>query len=342
MESFTMGGVAPKYLIVGVIYSPPGPGTSSPYGPSYVDYTNTTQFGTNTTWSSSFQSGYSYSTSGSLLGITLGGGAEWTQQTDDSTSISINKVASISDKYPGLVPASTVGLNHDNDIILVWLNPALLCTAEEQWNVLPIPAAAQCLVYDPMGIPGDPDAPLMDVVQLPVGELNGHYSLQALNPDTYNILQNHGITSADYPVILSADPYTSCADSISCVQQTIGVNTTRFDLVTGAPIINFSNTCAASTYTATYSDTTTQGKGASSSYTITNTLSGSSSFLLTMNEILKSTQAWTNKWSEATTSMTGQSAQITVNQPCASYSGPSQFKVYKDNVYGSFMLYPTQ
>jgi hypothetical protein len=340
MESFSMGGVAPKYLVLGVIYAPPGPGSTGSFGPSYVDYTNTTQLGTNTTWSSSFANGYSYSTSGSLLGITLGGGAEWTQETDDSTSIAVTKETSVSDKYPGISPASTVGLNHDNDIVLLWLNPALLCTAEEAWTQLPIPAAAQCLIYDPMGIPSDPDSPQMDVVQIPVGELNGHFSMQSLNPDLYQILQNHGVTSADYPTIAGVDPYASCGSSISCVQG-IGANSTRFD-GTGAPIVNFGNNCNSLSYTATYSSTTTAGQGASTSYTITNTLTGSQSFIGTMTEILKSTQTWTNKWSEATSSMTGQSASITVNQPCSGYSGPSQFRVYKDNIYGSFMLYPTQ
>ncbi len=341
MEGFSMGGVAPKYLVLGVVYAPPGPGSTGSFGPSYVDYTNTTQLGANTTWSSSFANGFGYSTEGSLFGITLGGGAEWTQETDDSTSIAVTKEASVSDKYPGLSPATTVGLNHDNDIILLWLNPALLCTAEEQWTQLPIPAAAQCLIYDPMGIPSDPDSPQMDVVQIPVGELNGHYSMQSLNPDLYQILQNHGVTSADYSTILGVVPYASCAGSMSCIQ-TIGANSTRFDVVTGAPIINFANNCNSSSYTATYSSTTTAGQGASASYTITNTLTGSQSFIGTMKEILKSTQTWTNKWSEATSTMTGQSASVTINQPCSGYSGPSQFKIYKDNIYGSFMLYPTQ
>jgi len=33
---------------------------------------------------------------------------------------------------------------------------------------------------------------------------------------------------------------------------------------------------------------------------------------------------------------------VYVNEPSSGYSGPSQFKVYKDNVYGTFMLYPSQ
>jgi hypothetical protein len=342
MESFSLGGVAPKYVVIGVIYAPPNPGPTSAFGPSYVNYTGTTQAGTNSTLSSSFQNESSYSTSGSFLGVTLSGGADWSQTTDDSTSISVNKTISASLAYPGTVPATGVGLNHDDDVIALWINPALLCTAEETWNLLPIPAAAQCVIYDPEGLPGDPDDPAMDVQKIPLGELNGDYSLQLLNSDIYNILQSHNITPADYPTIVSADPYVTCRDSINCVKNVIGVNLTRFDRQDQAPIIDFGNGCIKTDYSVSYQTTTTEGQDASQSFAVTNTLSGSESFLGTMNEILKSTQTWTNKWSETTTSMTGQTAELVVNEPCSGYTGPSQFAVYKDNIYGTFMLFPTQ
>ncbi|MGP8250798.1 MAG: hypothetical protein ACLQHF_02125 [Terracidiphilus sp.] len=345
MNSFSLGGAAPKYLVASVIYAPPNPGPNPSFGPSYVSYEGTSELGTSNSWSSSFTNSSSYSTTASLLGISTSGGGGWTQETDDSTSISYNKTSSTTEAYPGIEPANVVGLNHDNDIILLWINPAIECVAEGAWNPLPtvnVPAAAQCVIFDPKQAPGDPDDPDPDTEQLPVGELNGDYSLQLLNPDTYNILQSHGITSADYPTILAADPYWTCKASITCVQNTIGVNPTRFDLQTNAPVIDFGNNGSSTQYQVVYQATTQQGQGASYSYTITNTVSGSESFIGTMSELLKSTQTWTDKWSEATTTMVGQTATVFVNEPSSGYSGPSQFEVYKDNVYGTFMLYPTQ
>jgi len=111
----------------------------------------------------------------------------------------MSQLSSLSDAYPGEEPANVVGLDHDNDIILLWINPALECVAEEAWNPLPtvnVPAAAQCLIYDPEQAPGDPDDPLPDIEQLPVGELNGDYSLQALNPDAYQILRQEIVDMA--------------------------------------------------------------------------------------------------------------------------------------------------
>jgi len=42
--------------------------------------------------------------------------------------------------------------------------------------------------------------------------------------------------------------------------------------------------------------------------------------------------------------MVGQTAQINISEPSPSsgYDGPIQFEVYQDNVYGTFMCYPTQ
>jgi hypothetical protein len=350
MESFSTGGVLPQYIVVSVIYAPPGPGGTSVK--SSVNYTNTTELGTNTTWSSSFTNANSYTTTASLLGVTgllLGvsgsGGAGWTQETDDTQSIAINQTSSVSNIYSGLEPANVAGLDHDNDIILVWLNPALDCVSEPAWTVLPIPAATECIIYDPMMAPGDPDNPLPDIVQLPVGELNGDYSLQSLNVDTYTILQNHGITSAEYLTIAKNDPYWDCNSSTSCVQTAgtvIGTNFQRFDLQTNAQVIDFGNNGGTYVYPVVYQETSTQGEASSYSYSITNSFTGSEAFIGNISELLKSTQTWTNKWAETTTTMVGQTATATIAEPLSGYSGTSQFEVYKDNIYGTFMFYPTQ
>jgi len=348
MESFSTGGVIPQYVVMSVVYAPPGPGGTSVQ--SSVNYTNTTEAGTNTTWSSSFTNASSYSTTVSLLtellplGGSGSGGASWSQETDDSQSIAINQTSSVSDVYGGTQPANTVGLNHDNDTILLWLNPALDCVAEPEWTVLPIPAATECIIYDPMMAPGDPDNPLADIVQLPVGELNGDYSMQALNPDTYNILQSHGISPAQFLSIAQNDPYYNCNSSIPCVQNigtVIGSNFQRFDLQTNAGVIDFGNNGNSTIYPVVYQETSTEGQGASYSYAITNTFVGQS-FDALVKEQISNTQTWTSKWAETTTSMVGQTAQATVKEPSGGYSGPSQFEVYKDNVYGTFMFYPTQ
>jgi hypothetical protein len=344
MENFTTGGVGPQYVILNVIYAPPGPGGTNSLGPSTVNYSNSTAFGTNTSMSNSFTDSSVYTTQIGFPGLTIGGSVGWTQQAETSSSLAVNKSSTLSEIYTGVVPANVVGLDHDNDTINVWLNPAINCTAEEEWTVIPAPAAIQCLIYDPEGIPGDRDDPLMDTVQLPVGELNGDYNMQTLDPDTYQILLNHGITSADFLALAQADPYYQCAASISCVQNAIGLNSTRFDLNTDPGIIHFQPSGNSTPYTIVYGDTTTQGQQASASYSVSNSVNGSDVFLSLWNENVKyqNTLTWTDQWSETTTNTTTQTVTLTINEPTGSYGGPTQFEVYKDNVYQTFMLYPTQ
>jgi hypothetical protein len=345
MESFNIGTVNPSYVVLSVIYAPPGSGTTQ--NQSYVDYTNTTEVGTDTSLSNSFSQSNEFSVSGVASGQSFGLTGSETQEEDTSSSIAINQTSSVSDKYPGLYPAMTAGLNHDNDIILLWLNASMDCEAEQSWtpssHYQTWPTQTNCILYDTTGTPGDPDDPLMDVVQLPVGWLNGDFTMET---DVQNILANHGVTSAYYQDILNADPYASCKASTSCVQN-IGANATRFTLASGAgAAFPFEDNGTQTLYTVNYSSTKTQGQGASDTHSVSFSVGGGGAFLGILDTTLKNqnTLTWTNKWSETTTKMVGQTAAINIAEPSPSngYDGPSQFEVYQDNVYGTFMCYPTQ
>ena len=54
------------------------------------------------------------------------------------------------------------------------------------------------------------------------------------------------------------------------------------------------------------------------------------------------TTEWINKWSNLSTTMTGQTSSLTIRGPAFAdnYTGPTQIQVYKDNVYGTFMFHP--
>ena len=50
----------------------------------------------------------------------------------------------------------------------------------------------------------------------------------------------------------------------------------------------------------------------------------------------------TDKWSQNNTQKVGESTTISITGPQAGsgYSGPTNFLLYEDNIYGTFMLYP--
>ncbi len=233
---------------------------------------------------------------------------------------------------------------HDNDIILVWLNAALDCAAEPAWSYSPssFPAAVQCVVYDPIGAPGDPDSQygIQDIVQIAAGDLNGDFTMQS---QLTTLLQQHGLTSTDLANILAQDPYGQCAANISCVTNA-GAPDQRFYSTTQS--VDFENYGTTTTPQLTYQATNQTGEGGSSTYSLALSLGGSTSFqnILSASLTNQQTLMWTNKWSELTTTMTGQQATAHITEPGTNvpYSGPIQFGVFQDNVYGTFMFYPTE
>lgn len=113
--------------------------------------------------------------------------------------------------------------------------------------------------------------------------------------------------------------------------------------------VDFENYRITSQQQITYQETNQMGQGGSSTYSLGFTLSGATSFQNIFSASLSNQQSlqWTNKWSELTTSMTGQTATAHITEPGSNiqYSGPNaaiQFGVFQDNVYGTFMFYPTE
>src|SRR5712691_7976170 len=112
------GSVLPKFVILSVIYAPPGQKSTVAYG-------NSTVMGTTTSWGQSFQ--YTDTLTASFTGSIgpSGSGAEsWSQTSDSSGSIAITKTSTSGLTVPG--PSdSNLDIDHRLDQIVVWLNPKL-------------------------------------------------------------------------------------------------------------------------------------------------------------------------------------------------------------------------
>jgi len=192
----TSGFINPKYVVVGVIYAPPG-------SSSFVQYTNTTTVGSTSTISSSFQNdvGYSVTLSNAVkipgalpvsggVKLTFTESTDYTQGTSSSTSTSVTQTASVIHKAGGTPTFSP--LTNDDDYIVLWINPELLLT-----YTTPIGGNSASLVMT--GYAFDPNDPASgqppvsgpyisgpDVVQVQVGCLNGHITC----PSTLGWLNN--------------------------------------------------------------------------------------------------------------------------------------------------------
>jgi len=325
------GRLRPKYVVLAVVYAPPG-------SASYVQYGTTTMVSTATTLGSSFVSQVSQSISLTTSGISGTSGStastNFTQQQDTSSSVTISKSSSLAITVPG--PASdAAGLDHNYDVIYVWLNPVAnvtLSTGKVVWR------GYQYDGRDPIGN--------MEIVPLYVYQLKNP---STIGPDVANRLARTwdtsgpgGLTPADYSAILALDPFWNGSGTVDLTRYWGPVVGETIAYVPppagGQPITTL--------YVQTNEITTTQGQGAQVTYSVSfSSEYGSPVFGELLSEDLKSSSSLTltNKWSQTQTQKVNQTASVSVTGPAysANYTGPTAFNVYQDYyIYGTFMLFP--
>jgi len=323
------GTLNPKFIVLSVIYAPPG-------AQSYVDYGTSTELGTSTTLSNAF-------TNSTSVSVTIGGSGifgsssqtastSFTEEQDSSSSVAISKATNYDVRVPGPIN-SAVGLDHDYDLIFVWLNPKanlLVNNSNVTWSGY---------TYDSR----DP-ANEMDVVGLYAYWLKNPSSMpasvQSKLARSWDPTGVGGLTTADFATILAQDSFANGGSSI---------DPKRFDLEGpetflyeppppgGQPFTQ--------NYTETYQTTSTTGRSGSTTYSVGYSKESKLNAFQNMISIdLKDSQTltWTNKWSSQTTQMQGQTGTLSITGPAYSdnYTGPTSFQVYQDNVYGTFMFNP--
>jgi hypothetical protein len=330
----------PKFLVLAVTYAPPG-------AKSNVTYQNSTAQGTSTALSNSFSNQNSVSVT---LGVSTGvkdifsagvSGTEshsYTQEQDSSSSIALNTTTTYGRQILG--PASsTVGVDHQADVVWVWLNPIVNMSSNLNGT------------FNWTGYSFDPRDPVneMDIVPLYVSWLENPQSIPA---DVASVLARPwdtsgtgGLNATDYATILARDPLVNTAYNPNTDANH------RFDL-SGSSDITYEpppsgDQPVVQTYSLVYQNTTQQGEGASDTYQTGTSIDVSASegdLLVSVKEDLKTsnTLTWVNKWSSTFTNTAGQTASASITGPTTadSYTGPVRFQVWKDNVYGTFMFYP--
>lgn len=328
------GTIFPKFVVLSVLYAPPGQR-------SFVDYGSSTAMGTSNSWDSSFSSKTTISVSVTakvpVLGSTTGKASNsWTQAEDTSSSISVNKSNNIDIIIPG--PAnSSLGIDHDFDQIAVWLNPV------GDFTLTSSSTASWAYSFDQRDPANEVDVIYLyvkDVKDLQAGTFNGDPNILSrlartwASPPTDG--SGTGLTSADYAAILARDSFANGQTTI---------DSTRFDLVGGQTIPYQPPACGGQpdtfTYSQAYQTTSTNGTAATDTYEVGYSLSVDHTFTswLQANFTYSQDLTWTNKWAHQSTQTTGQTAKLSVTGPSdCTYSGPTNVQAYQDNVYGTFMF----
>ena len=346
------GFIKPKFAVLSVIYAPPGPS-------SFVDYGASTAMGT----AISLEDAFSRKDTTS---VTLGGGftipkilsvgvsvtksKAFTQTTDTVSSISMKKTDSFDIKVPG--PANGAdGINHDFDVILLWLNPVVQFTLTgnntAQWTGF--------------GFDGNDPANEVDVVPVYVSWLKNPSTMPLdvaaalartwADPNIDGT--GPGLTGDDFQTILQRDPFADPAYVLSLASGATTSDDKRFDLQVGETMA-YEPPPAASGQPFTeifglnYQTTTTEGEKATDDYQLSFSTQFSADITipittwLTINFNAKKSSGKTLDWkhvaNQSATQATSQSATLSLTGPLPGYTGPTDLQVFKDNLYGTFMF----
>jgi hypothetical protein len=349
--TYGRGFISPKYKIVGIAYTVPGE-------QSYVQYTDTTMMGHGSSTSSSFSK--NVTTSISICGATgpipvcgknTSGVAvtgtytnEFTAESDSSSSWAVNQTTSFVNK---LVPLTGPALDHGNDVIYVWVNPNVWYTlsasnvtgaAALQWNGY---------TYDLLD-----DSNNMEVIPLRLSELQNPSTI-----DSYTLGRlkrawaqpnadgtGPGITDQDLLNIAGADPFSNPNYVVTIGSDGKTTTDSRFTQTTNNELWYLPG--QTNSYNWSYTTTDTQGQGGKTTYSdgfsLEEKFQANWIFVGLSYDIKESTTfTWIDQWTSTRTQGTGESVAVSITGPTpGSYSGPDEFNVYQDNVYGTFMVYP--
>ena len=323
--------VLPKYQVLSVYYAPPGSKSTATYGTNYMQSTDNS-------FSNTFSVANNVSVSATdILGVSGDSATAaygWSESSTTSGSLTVSTSTSESLIIPG--PASSKnGIDHTQDLIYVWLNPAL--TVDGVGGSVPIQVTA--INYDST----DPDQG-MDIYPLSVANLT--VLAAGGTPTGVDMTRlarawspTGALTPADYQSILAADPFATNPNYNPAGQN-------RFDSL--EQTINYTpagtgGNPITTPYTSTETTTSTAGQSATDTHSVEVSVSGEIDAATYVKVDIKgqTTWTWTNMWSILQTSSSGQTANFSIVSPLPTdgYTGPTAIGIYKDNVYGTFMFY---
>lgn len=328
-----------KYVIVGVDYAPPG-------SKSTVSYGNNTIRGTGATDTHSYKTDVSLTNTGdigaNLFGIAAGGvtgtfDLDYQQVSSNSSSVTVTNTTALTDVIPG-PSSSAVGVDHDYDVIWVWLNPE---AAEYVGN--------NTVSFAGYGYNAEDDHAGVEVVPIQVAQLKNpslmSAGLKARLARTWDGSGVGGLTTSDYSAILTADPfatnssYNPGTDPNHRFQAATDQTIPYVPPAPGGLPVTVTGNFTTQTATSTSQSATNQ-------YTVgfSITFSSSADWVAEFSEKLTISASYTitDMWSSSLNSTVGKTAAYSITGPQVSdnYTGPVSFQVYRDNVYGSFMFYP--
>lgn len=376
------GYINPKFIVVGVVYAPPGSKSSATYAESSLvsSTTDVTQ-----TFSTSSSVETDIKQPGGIFGFI--GGTETnsqsytvSQQSQDSHSVTASVTATSGFTVYGPTD-DYLGVDHDFDIIKVWLNPVSLFTVTSSGTE---PNGIQWNGYGYSEL--DTAAPV-DIADVPLGCLNGDFpagqspcvgivgpggifSRSWAAAENWPTGEGPAIAGADLLSIAKADPWWDCTPSgetaADCPTFSAG-----FSLLPPQFTISDQQNVA-------YEQAPPGGQPPSTSYSVKTTMSSDkglettltvsatfgvvdawegTSFLKGFSSTLKTSQTLSYKYevNDQTTVSNTQTGSVVLTgpvcdgDPCTPqyppasplYGQAQSFDIFQDNLFGTFVFLPS-
>lgn len=314
-------GIA-SYLVLGVVYAPPG--ASNGAKTSSVTYGNSSTTGTTTSASQGFTFSNNVSVEnkeGFIVEFDSALSYEGASAVTDSQSADIKKTTSTTLTVYG---SHKDGIDHDYDEIYLWLSPKVdlaLSTSSSTWM-----------------LEGSRQPPL----PVFVGNLNGHHPFKE-DDRTLITLRRAGITPDEYLNILKHDPLVKHDPDHPIVDEIMSPATMpdRYLLVRKfiykAPLEEGASN-DVETWTQTDAISYTRIHEGTDISTVAFTLGAESKLTGIAHTTLKDTEkwVWTNKSSNQSSVGTTNSATMTIGGPAYGYKGDILVKMYEDTVYHTY------
>lgn len=371
------GFINPKYIVVGVTYAPPGTSSSVTYTntTSVGDTTNvSSSFTSDVGFSVSLSTSVGIPDGKILMGgytLVTTESTDYTQGSSSSDTITISKGSTVAYTTTGTPTFSPV--NSDYDFIRLWINPEIL------FSYVPgsSPVILQSNGYafdgtDPAS--GEPPAsgPYIggpDVIEVQVGCLDGDFSCPstlvltngvvtsgalarswAAGEYTWPAGEGPGLTSADIAAILTFDPLVPRNDYTLLNSLPSTTSDGRFTKEPFPPNdVQYPVGGATEMFNTVQMDTQSVASGATN--TIKQAFGVSESFgggflglfdsTVTIGE--SETLTWNYSYLNTLTTTTTLTDALSVKgppDPPPTYTGPVEFVVYQDNLFGTFAFVP--
>jgi hypothetical protein len=313
-----------KYIVLTVIYAPPGTSTGGGAIKSSVAYASGSQYGTTTSASHTFKQGYSVEVSTGADAIfssaKVGLSFSSTKSKTDSQSLQITNSSTSTLTQPG---PPTDGISHDRDRIYLLLNPTVEMSV-----------TASSITWS---IKGNENPHILYVY---AGNLNGHIPWEKSVKDT---LDAEHLTEDDYAVILQRDPLAYVATNIDPST----IDASRYKFITSIsyePPLTSADPAPVQSYVLSTSSISTTGSSAEDDYKVTLSFETDAKAIATGSLKASASWEWTNSSSHSVSAGTSESATATIGSPANGYVGSNYVMVYYDTIYRTFAfsMLPTQ